>query len=167
MTEKIPTCEPEEFRTAMRKIASSVAVITSHARTGPVGITATSAVSVSMSPPSILICVNKATRLHDAVLKTQRFRVNYLADDQADVARAFGGMFEGDRFSCGQWLSDTHHGPHLDDSLCSFACALSETTSFGTHSVFIGIVSSASAGRQNPLMYCNGNFLNLPDIQDV
>lgn len=159
------TCTPETFRSAMRRLASSVAVITSYGPDGPVGITATSAVSVSMSPPSFLICVNMATRLHEAVRRTKLFRINYLAQNQEDVARAFGGAFDGNRFSCGEWVTDAPYGPQLGGALCTFSCMLSENTDFGTHTVFIGTVAAAALGGHDPLLYCNGNFSRVPQIR--
>lgn len=158
-------CESELFKSMMRRIASTVAIITANGKDGQVGITATSVASVSMSPPSLLVCVNQATRLHRAVLECREFRVNYLSRDQEDVALAFGGPFDGDRFGCGNWDLTSASGPRLSGCLGDMACTLSESTQFGTHSVFIGVVSSVNQTALPPLLYCNGGFALLSGDQ--
>lgn len=148
----------DALRSVMRQIASSVTIITSNGEEGPVGITATSVTSVSMLPPSILVCINQATRLHQAVKHSDQFRVNYLAKGQQDIAKAFGGPIEGDRFKCGTWDLTASNGPRLLGCLGDMTCAVSGINDFGTHSVFFGTVSSVNIQYHDPLLYCGGAY---------
>ena len=150
-----------DLRALMRLVASTVAVVTAHDRTSQAGITATSVASVSFDPPSILVCVNRATRLHAAVRRSGRFRVNYLSHAQKAVANAFGGPHEGDRFTCGEWRRDAPFGPKLIAGLGDIPCVLAQATDCGTHTVFIGTVQTADIQTGTPLLYCNGAYASL------
>lgn len=150
-----------DLRSLMRRVASTVAVITAHGQDGEAGITATSVASVSLDPPSLLVCVNRATRLHAAVSHSRRFRVNYLSQYQKLVANAFGGPHEGDRFDCGDWDRDEPFGPKLLSALGDVPCVLSQATDCGTHTVFIGTAQTAATQAGAPLLYCNGKYASL------
>lgn len=148
----------DALKSVMRQIASSVAIVTANGEEGRVGITATSVTSVSMLPPSILVCINQATRLHQAVKQSEQFRVNYLAQGQQDIATAFGSPVELDRFRCGDWDLAAANGPRLLGCLGDVTCSVSGITDFGTHSVFIGMVSSVNVETHEPLLYCGGTY---------
>ncbi len=71
------------------------------------GITVTSVTSVSMTPPSILFCVNRASRLHNPLVCAGHFCVNILHAHQIEIADAFSGRVAGeDRFLVGEWASE-------------------------------------------------------------
>jgi flavin reductase (DIM6/NTAB) family NADH-FMN oxidoreductase RutF len=57
MTETDPDLS-EAFRQAMRRVASTVNVISICVNGEPLGITATAFSVISMDPPSLLICIN-------------------------------------------------------------------------------------------------------------
>jgi len=154
------TPEPAEaFKTALRRLAASVAVITAGRGEAAVGMTATAVTSVSMDPPSLLVCVNRAATLHASVARTGRFRVTYLRSDQDAVARGFGGgRPQHERFTAHGWSLDEEGGPGLDSALASCVCALEDAVDFGTHTVFIGRVVRVEAGEGRPLLYCDGGY---------
>ncbi len=58
------------FRKAMRRLTSAVSVISAMHDGVRHGITVTSVTSVSMAPPSLLFCVNRAASLHDPVIRS-------------------------------------------------------------------------------------------------
>lgn len=78
-----------DFKTAFRRYATGVAVITAVTPDGPVGLTASSVASVSAEPTVVSFSVATAGRSATALLGTERMSVHLLASDQADVARAF------------------------------------------------------------------------------
>ena len=54
----------ESVRNAMRRVASTVNVISICVDGRPMGITATAVSSISLDPPSLLVCINRAASLH-------------------------------------------------------------------------------------------------------
>lgn len=149
-----------DLRNVMRQVASTVAIITTHYDHSDYGMTATSITSVSLQPPAILACINRATRLHAAVLASGCFTANYLAKSQADIARVFGTPDTTDRFRTGTWIPDKY-GPRLVGALAEVACELTEVVEAGTHSILIGNVRSTHTHAVPPLLYCDGAYTGL------
>lgn len=150
------------LRAAMRRLPSAVAVITASAGDGAIGITATSIAPVSLTPPTMLACVNRALRLHGAVSASKYFRINFLNEDQDHVARAFAGSaFGPTRFEAGEWDLVAPGGAALQDALISLACRLLSAHDCGSHTIFVGAVESVREGVGDALLYCDRRYKNL------
>ena len=75
------------MKEGMRRLASGVSVITSvDAQGNPYAMTATSITSVSDSPASLLVCINKSTRMFEAIAEGGQFCVNLLNHDQEAIS---------------------------------------------------------------------------------
>ena len=77
------------FKRAMRRVASTVNVITICVRGKPMGITATAMSSLSIDPPSLLVCINRTASMHASITDVTHFGVNVLHTDQAHLAQMF------------------------------------------------------------------------------
>lgn len=149
----------DHLRSALRQVASSVAIVAAHGRQHPIGMTATALSVVSLSPPSLLVCVNRSCQLHAAILERRSFRVSYLSQSQADIAAVFGGgKAQPERFAMGTWDLEAELGPALRGSVGSFGCALSGSLDHGTHTIFIGTVADVKFNTERPLVYRDGGY---------
>src|SRR5688500_16714155 len=79
----------DSFRQAMRRVASTVNVISICVDGQPLGITATAVSSLSMEPPSLLVCINRAAFVHAKMEDSTHFGVNVLHRDQEALANMF------------------------------------------------------------------------------
>lgn len=164
-----PPADPlvHDFRAAMRQLAATVCVVTAGKDDGRRGLTATAVCSLSVTPPSMLVCVNRHGAAHRAITENGCFCVNILAADQLDVAHRFAGN-TGDvgesKFAVGHWsLLDTG-APALDGALINIDCALSSDVETESHSIFIGQVRQIRFGASNsPLLHYDRNFFSLAD----
>jgi flavin reductase (DIM6/NTAB) family NADH-FMN oxidoreductase RutF len=149
-----------DFRQAMRRLTSAVSVISTTHDDMRHGITVTSVTSVSMNPPSLLFCVNRASRLHDPLICAGRFCVNILHAHQIDIADAFSGRVAGeDRFLVGEWASGGDELPYLIPAQANIFCETDAISSYGTHSIVIGKVRQVAVrGQVAPLLYQDGNY---------
>ena len=149
----------QEFRQAMRRVASTVNVITICVEGEPMGITATAMSSLALDPPSLLVCINRAASLHGSMADVSHFGVNILHRDQEHLARMFADREARHlRFASG-WAVDTSCPPRLDDAQGFILCRRTDHHQFGTHSIFIGVVEEASYRDEvEPLVYLNGSF---------
>ncbi len=147
------------FRQAMRRIASTVNVITICVGGEPMGITATAMSSLSMDPPSLLVCINRAAAMHAKMEDVSHFAVNVLHHDQADLAQMFADREKRAlRFLSG-WALDCERPPRLTEAQASLLCRRIDHHPFGTHSIFIGVVEDAVVrGEVDPLLYLNGQY---------
>jgi len=148
------------FRKAMRRLTSAVSVISAMHDGVRHGITVTSVTSVSMTPPSLLFCINRASSVHDPVIRSGRFCVNILHAYQIDIADAFSGRVRGDnRFLCGEWASDDENVPYLIPAQANIFCEADAISSYGTHTIVIGKVRQVAVrGQVAPLLYQDGQY---------
>ena len=153
-----------DFRQAMRRVASTVNVISICVAGEPMGITATAVSSISMDPPSLLICINRGAALHARLGDASHFRVNVLHRDQEPVARMFADREQHAlRFGAG-WTIDCALPPRLIDAQASILCRRIDQHQFATHSIFIGVVEEvAFRDDVHPLVYLNGRYLSASD----
>lgn len=153
-----------EFAAGMRKAASSVCVVTTDGRSGKFGVTVSSMTSVSMEPPSILVCVNKDNFVAAAILENGVFCVNMLREDQSDISDMFAGRqgSEIDRFALGSWAQSKTNCPALVGAATVFDCSLAENHSFGSHLVLIGrIVSVVNHPTSLALVYHDRKYCTI------
>jgi flavin reductase (DIM6/NTAB) family NADH-FMN oxidoreductase RutF len=147
------------FKAAMRRVASTVNVISICVDGLPMGITATAMSSLSMDPPSLLICINQAATMHRAMENEPYFCVNVLHRDQEEIARMFADRRQHAlRFTSG-WDVDCARPPRLLDAQAALTCRRTDHHRFGTHSIFIGVVEDVQVREDvHPLVYLNGNY---------
>ncbi len=152
----------DAMKEGMRRLASGVCVVSSRDSNGEIhAMTATSVTSVSDSPASLLVCVNKATRMYTALEQGADFCVNLLRRDQEAVSnRCSSGDQNDDRFDEGAWLRD-QPVPYLDDALGVFFCRQAQAMEFGTHRIVVGEITGVMVAEGeviDPLVYLNGSY---------
>jgi len=150
----------QQFRAAMRKLASTVTVVTTREADEHHGMAATAVTSLSADPPSLLVCVNRTAAMHDTLHRTQEFCVNLLGEQHGPLCDAFGGKLHGAaRFGVGVWASDDNGVRYLTDAPANIFCRLEQQHSYGTHTIFIGRVESIRVADEGlPLLYSNGTM---------
>lgn len=158
---ELPAVPAELLRRAMRRAASSVAIVTTDGPGGRAGVTVSSFTSLSLDPPSVLVCVHGDSRALPALLANGVFAVSLLGEDQGRVARAFAGQvpeLREDRFGAAEWQVLRTGAPVAAGAVAGFDCRLSRQIGFGTHRILIGEVLGAVAQPGPPLVYVDQNF---------
>ena len=82
-------CEVTRISGARARASDRVSVITAQGTDGPAGATANALSSLSLVPPTVLVCFDKSSRTLHAVRESERFAVNMLGAAQEGVARLF------------------------------------------------------------------------------
>ena len=163
MPDAIGSSDPGALRDAfllsMRRLASAVTIITTGTRDKPLGMTASAVSSLSADPPSILVCVNRSASIHGALAMGNRFCVNLLGEEHADLSFLFGGKAAPeDRFNTGAW--DYDHVPYLRDGQANLHCVVDLLVDYGSHSIVVGKVDAVRIGGPvRPLIYGDGRFI--------
>jgi len=151
----------EQFLIAMRFLASSVSVISAKDSSGNLfAMTASSVTSLTMDPPSILVCVNNGATIHDVLMKGENLCINILQKTQQEICNICSSKeLESTRFQNNFW--DTSDIPFIKDSQANIFCKVDETVSYHTHKIVIGsVIHSQSAETFNTLMYADGGYLD-------
>jgi flavin reductase len=148
------------FRLAMRRVAATVAIVSARCEGERHGTTATSVTSISMDPPSVLVCFNQTSRLHEFLHKQDHFCVNILHTANVDIAKIFSSSAPAvERFAVGNWREDSEGMPYLADAQANLFCRKEQEISYGSHTIFIGRVLKATMRDDaSPLLYHDGRY---------
>jgi len=83
--------DAEALRTVLRRFATCVAVVTTWDRETPWGTTVNSFSSVSLRPPLVLVAFDRGRRIVPALVRTGRYAVNILGEEQQALSDCFAG----------------------------------------------------------------------------
>lgn len=147
----------DAFRTAMRRLAATPCLITTMQDGRRHGMAATSVTSLSVDPPSILVCVNLSASIHDPLQAEGRFCANLMGGGHTDLLGAFSGGLKGeDRFGMGDWQLENGL-PYLSDAQSNIFCRVAERWRYGTHTIFVGQVEAVRTDADlDPMVYLDG-----------
>lgn len=148
---------PNEYKDALRRFASGVSIVTVEFEGEVHGMTATSFASVSLDPPLILICLEKASRTLSLVREARRFAVNVLAEVQEDLARKFAQHGE-KPFGEVDYQTGVTHAPLLHGAIAWIECDERELINGGDHDIVVGEVIACRSHPGKPLVYFNRGY---------
>ena len=145
------------FRQGMSSLGAAVHVITTQGVAGQAGFTASAVCSVTDTPPTLLVCLNRSASVFETFQQNGVLCVNTLAVDQQHLSQAFGGKTPmADRFQLGQWSTLKTLAPVLQGALVSFDCEVVQSMTVGSHDVLICEVKAMQQTQgQNALLYFN------------
>jgi flavin reductase (DIM6/NTAB) family NADH-FMN oxidoreductase RutF len=86
---RVTEATDKTFRDAMRQLARSVCLITLGSGDERTGLIATSISSLSAEPPTLLVCVDRASPSYPDLTRLGVFAVNVLSADQREFAERF------------------------------------------------------------------------------
>jgi flavin reductase (DIM6/NTAB) family NADH-FMN oxidoreductase RutF len=150
--------DPARFRSVMGHFATGVTVVTAATADGPVGMTANAVCSLSLDPLLLLVAFDNEARTLPVVRATGRFGVNVLGAGQEDLARLFASKLpESEKFA---GVPHTVYDgiPVIEDALAWVGCRLERLIPGGDHTIGIGAVEAAEAGRGDPLLWYRGRY---------
>ena len=150
----------EDFLVAMRGITSTVNVISAKLREQRYAMTATSVASLSLSPPAMIICVNKEASIHNILRKDKKFVVNVLSNKQQNLSELCSSTEEGEsRFKDGGWVTEDEI-VFNNNSVSNIICNCTGIVDHSTHTVFFGdVMEVKNNNKDRALLYSNGGYL--------
>lgn len=148
------------FRQAMGHFASGVTVVTTKYEGVLSGMTVSSFASVSLSPPLVLVCIDRKVSTHDAIIAAGCFAVNILEEHQEHLSRRFATPTN-DKFAGVAWQVGQLGVPLLEGVLAEIECRLHDTLPGGDHTIFVGEVMHASVHEGAPLLYYRRGYHEL------
>lgn len=154
-----------QFRSAMSQLSASVNVITTSGPHGQVGLTATAVCSVSDSPPTVLVCINRTSATRDIFLANSRLCVNILNSSQEDIALDFAGITGvpmDQRFDSEGWEQPrtAEDQPRLREAAVTLEGRITSTVEMGSHTVmFVEADRINTQDSHGGLVYFQRRFL--------
>ena len=151
----------KEFLQAMRGITSTVTVVSAKNGENKQAMTATSVASLSIDPPSMLVCVNQEASIHEVMQEGLGFCINILSLGQENLADICSiKEKEEQRFLDGNW-SELENIPYNSDSQSNLFCNCVQVIQHKTHTIYVGEVTRViNKSTFDPLLYKDGNYLD-------
>ena len=149
----------DNFKKAMRSYVYSVSIMSNVDDNKNLNaITVSSVTSVSIDPPSLLVCINKTAGIHDSIIKDSKFCINLLKKSQQDISNLCSTFQEEEnRFKNDQW--DTTDIPFLKNAQANIFCKVDEIISYHTHSIVVAKVTESKYSNDiDTLIYVDGSY---------
>lgn len=162
-----------DLRMAMRQLAASVSVVAASVGGKRGGLTMTAVCSVSLDPPTMLVCVNRESSSHDLIAEAKSFSVNILHENQRKIAEVFAGQNDpiqwDERFYAGDavWSASQAGPPILEGARANIVCSNRETVVSGSHTIFFGDVVEVLVHKHDnghALLYSQGDYRGVSDL---
>jgi flavin reductase (DIM6/NTAB) family NADH-FMN oxidoreductase RutF len=155
---------PALVRQALGHFATGVTVVSTRGDSGaPVGTTASAVSSLSLTPPLLLVCLDRSSQTLAAIRNHEAFAINVLAEGQeslsANFARTGGAAsWEGVRCRIGALGN-----PHLNGALAVLDCRFEHCLDGGDHQIVIGrlLAIERSLSHLRPLLHYRGSYTAL------
>jgi flavin reductase (DIM6/NTAB) family NADH-FMN oxidoreductase RutF len=165
MSGATPAAEAAAFRHAMREFANGVALITTASGAIRAGCTATSFCSLSLEPPTLIVCMARNSSTLATLRTSLRFGVSIVAGDHEALADRFAGR-NGEkgpaRFAGAEWITLATGAPLLGDALAAMDCRVEEMLDRHTHAIVIGRVEAVHRGAgAAALVHWRGRYQSL------
>ena len=153
-----------DLRHAMGHFATGVTVVTSVGSDArPVGTTANAVTSLSLDPPLVLVCFDRASVTLRAVLAHGAFAVNVLAAPQRHLSANFAR-----RGLAAVWDEVRHRrgptgSPRLAGVLAAVECTVEHCMPGGDHEIVVGRVREVETRDDEaaPLLFWRGGYASL------
>ncbi|MBE1534200.1 flavin reductase family protein [Actinomadura algeriensis] len=155
------------FRGVVGRFATGVAIVTTVSADGADhAMTVNAFTSVSLDPPLVMFCVEKAGRFHDVVLEAGRWAVSVLTEDMRDASQWFatrGRTLDGQLRGWAHARGPATGAPILSRAVASVECRTHAVHEGGDHTIVVGEVVGLDVpdpdGR--PLIFYAGGYRTL------
>src|SRR5436190_18987753 len=157
--------DPWEFRRAIGRAASAVAIVAANTAEGFRALTVTSFTAASWEPPLVLVSVDKYFRAHDLLVGADTFAVSVLSERQEFLGERFAGRAPGSpgRFGDVPHTLAASGAPIIVGAIAWIDCRRSATYEAGDHTLLLGAVTAAQESGGLPLLYYAGRYARLRD----
>ena len=160
-----------DFRSAMRRLAGGVSVITAGIGSDISGMTVTSVSSLSVDPPALIVSINREASSWPLMKRYGFFGVNILTSDQIDIAERFtgkGGLKGAARFAGADWTTRASGVPLLVGALAAIDCEVEDVVERHSHAIVIGrVLDVAVSARTAALAYWQGRYVAIDQDEDA
>jgi flavin reductase (DIM6/NTAB) family NADH-FMN oxidoreductase RutF len=149
------------FRRTLGMFATGVTVLTTRVGGQVHGMTANAFMSVSLSPPLVLVSIDRRARMGALLHEGTRFGVNVLEAQQTGLSDRFAGRISDDVPE--PTFELVHETPLVEGALAHLVARVVRSYWGGDHSLFLGQVEFARYGEGRPLLFHGGRYERLTE----
>jgi flavin reductase (DIM6/NTAB) family NADH-FMN oxidoreductase RutF len=158
--------DPAVFRAALGGHPAGVVIVTAQDETGPVGLTATSFVSISLDPPLVAFAVDSGSSTWQRLSGADALVIHLLSEEQHELASTFARRGV-DRFAPPTaWTTLETGEPLLVDAPAWLRCSVDRVLELGDHHFVVARVCEAFVTEHDrPLLYHRRGFHGLGALE--
>jgi flavin reductase (DIM6/NTAB) family NADH-FMN oxidoreductase RutF len=134
------------LKDAMRLVGGGVSVVTAGDGDERTGRTVTSAVSLSIDPPTTIVCVNRNASALPVIARRRHFCVNVIAAEHEPIANRFAGVGVGGGKGAARY-EEAEWRPQATGALAAIDCEVEEMVERHGHVIVVGAVRAVSTRR--------------------
>lgn len=156
--------DADTFRSVLGRFASGVTIVTARDAQGhDHGMTVSAFSSLSLEPPLVLVCVDRAAAMHTMLRARTPMGISILASTQETYSRRFAdnAMDRSERFDGIAYTRGASGVVLLDGALAHLECNVLEHHDAGDHMVIFATVVNAAPLDGRPLLYFRGGYAQL------
>lgn len=160
----------QDFRDAMSKLAAAVNIVTTGGEAGTVGITATAVCSVTDTPATVLVCINRNSSSNAIFKQNGNVCINVCASEHQEMSMHFAGMTGlamEERFALEGWKNNSDKVPVLHGALATLEGKIASCQEVGTHTVFFIELHTIHTTNKDGLIYFDRKFKNVEVYEAV
>ena len=150
-----------QYKSSLRSLASSVSIVTMLEGQRKHGLTISAFISLSLDPPLIGVAIDQNHSAHDIIASSGKFALNVLNHNQDQLSNRFAFVKDEDRFAEGNWVEAPSGLPVLEDATFWLDCTVVDRSPAGSHTLFIGEVTSQDQNQTPPLVYWQGDYRSI------
>jgi flavin reductase (DIM6/NTAB) family NADH-FMN oxidoreductase RutF len=153
------TISAEDFKRALSRRASGVAVVTARSGDRVHGMTVSAFTEVSLDPPLVLVCADKTCNTLPVIRAGGVFAINVLARDQQEISTRFAVKKDEDKRFDGLMTDVGRTGaPLLRGVAVNIDCRVVAEHDAGDHVIYLGKVEEVRSFDREPLLYFRGAY---------
>lgn len=154
-----------DFLKMMRKLAYPVCIASAKCNNHHYAITVSSVTSISLDPPSLLVCINKESSFNEALRIGAPLNINFLSPAQKEIASVCSSKENVEkRFDNNLWSFDVNGSSFLKNSIAVAFGEVVDIVSYASHNIVILRTEKVildDKEQPDPLLYCNGAYASL------
>ncbi|WP_391123358.1 flavin reductase family protein [Psychrobacillus sp. L3] len=151
------------YRNVMGSFATGVTVITTEVDKVVHGMTANAFMSVSLHPKLVSISIGENARMLQHIKDSKQFAINILSSNQQNQSKQFAGQLKSESEVTFTYFKGL---PILEDSLAVITCDLNSEYVVGDHTIFIGNVTGVKLEQKDPLLFSQGKYRELKELEE-
>jgi len=156
--------DADTFRSVLGRFATGITIVTARDATGrDHGMTVSAFSSLSLSPPLVLMCIDKTATMFDLLSTHPDIGISILSSSQEAYSRRFADKSteRSERFDGIAYTRGMADVVLLEGALAHMECRVIEHHDAGDHIVLFAEVDRAQPLDGRPLLYFRGGYAQL------
>lgn len=146
----------------MGEFATGITVVTVPTKEDTKGMTVNAFMSLSLDPTLIAVSISNKASMLETLNQSDKFGISILAEEQQDLSMIFARQKEASQPVEFENINNT---PVIKNALVQLGCEKENSVEAGDHTIFIGKVEEIQVREGQPLIYYNGNYQKLTQIE--